>query len=484
MKTSRQRDVAIALVLFAIGYAAGSSYYRHFVRSGGRPQYYQRQLDASMMLACGRGFVALQNPLPVPVDAFLLQESESIACSDIPPTLKTQPADVYQRVSRYLLLSVAGLWWLSGPSWSALVPLFGVLFGASAAAAYALFRVGMNRTLASLASLMFLASSAQYQRPSAPARLCQGAIRAGRHGACRVDRVASAFRAAPHSALCRSGRSRWNRSGVSDGPAADCGRTAGCHPVRACDRTRGHRVKAVALGAFVLAFVLSALPILRAYGGGNNIWHVTVLGMMSAFDEPLGISTPFYSLGRLYHDEYVSMAINSYSVRVLGNPDALPLASKAYEQASLSYFKEVLVTMPADLMIRVYASIIHILKLPFDSTAAPPEFMTGGTIESFYAVRARLLAWIAPVIPFLAAAVLAGVSSVSVRLAIFWVFAIALFAGMPALQYHQRHFFHLEVIGWLLLGVAVTAAHTPFARSGRPARNGYGRRPFWQFSQY
>jgi hypothetical protein len=446
---------ALLLVLIAVGgLVAGQQYIRAFVAGGGQPQFYQNKFDAVVMDVCGRGFVRVLKPAGhPPLWAFLTLQTSSFSCDQLDDSMVTAPPDTYQRVSRYFLESAGMIWRIGGISWPSLAILGGLLFGASAVAAYLLFRIAVSPPLAFLLTVLAASSAGQLQNlphlrdySKAPfviavIAVC-GWIVSRRWQPARLRALAAGAGAI---------------IGLGLGFRTDLlmmGLPAGVAILMAAPTAEGRsiRVKAEALGLLAAAFVLSAFPILRGYAAGNNIWHVIVLGLTDPFDAPLHVSATFYSIGPFYNDTYVSVTINSFAERVLGAARFLALDSKGYEAASWRFFRELITTLPGDAMTRACAAIGRVLALPADASIGPPIYVRSARLLSAYATRTWLFAGLAPVMPIVAAASLAVLAGISLRIAAWWAFALFFFAGTPALQFDPRHFFHLEVLGWLALG--------------------------------
>ena len=115
-----------------------------------------------------------------------------------------------------------------------------------------------------------------------------------------------------------------------------------------------------------------------------------------------------------------------------------------------------LLTFPADMMTRAYASTLHVLGLPLERVAMP-------TVAG----------------PLLAAIFVLAVSTASLRLALFAVFVFVYFGGHPAIQFLPRHYFPFEFMTLVVIAflaergvrLAVATAHagrreSPFGRVG------------------
>lgn len=470
---------AVIVVSILIGSAwAATAYLRVYDAGGGTRHFYQRFFDVAVMDACGKGFVHVANQSEIHgLAEFLEVRSESFNCRSIPDDVRTTSPDLFQASSRYLMKSAALFWRLRGVSWAALQPLFAIGFAATAVAAYALMRVAMRPWLAGILTVAFASSGSQFNNlphlrdylkaPFVISVLAFAAWIATRHLSRRSLLVCSAAAGAV--------------AGIGIGVRTDLllGIPAAIFAIWMSDpNEEGHRVrlKILATVIFLTICILSAFPVLRAYAGANNGWHVAVLGLMSPFDDSLGIESPFYSLGHFNNDTYVNAIINSYATHAHRASRYLTLDSKAYEVVGRQYWLRVMLIFPADVLFRIYASAIEVINLPFWTQV--PQFLHHSGLLRFYEARAAILGPLWGAGPVLAVASIMTMALSSIRLATWWSFAILYFAGTPAIQFDVRHYFHLEVIGWLVLGFlcerALRAA-LPLGRASAVINSGLGR---------
>src|SRR5262245_15955166 len=150
-------DAAIALLLFAGSAIGGSAYWKSAV-SRGQPFYYQHYFEPAVMVACGKGFFVARPQVDAMVP-FLWRQADRFSCDAIPADAPLGTRDMYQGSWRYLMYAVGLTWRVVGISWSALAPLFGLLFGATIAAAYAVLRLGMSPFVARLGALALTQSN-------------------------------------------------------------------------------------------------------------------------------------------------------------------------------------------------------------------------------------------------------------------------------------------------------------------------------------
>jgi len=446
-------DLLVSALVFAASALWGGFYYARFVARGGHPFFYQTYFEPAVMTACGRGFtIAQPQPAPGPLVAFLEQKTDRFSCAELPAGLQVGTQGLYQRPWRYLFTTVGITWTIVGISWSALAPLFGVLFGAATAAAYWLTRQIAGRgaallcaaamcasrlqlanlpnlrdyakapfTIALLALLVALVVQPRRPRDVILLASCYGVVMGIGYGF-RSDLVVNLPPFAIAVVLFLPG-----------GVAANLA------------------LKAAAIACALAGFVAAGWPIITttAANGGCQ-WHFVLLGLTTPFNEALGVSGGSYGWGHLYKDEYIWATVSSYAGRLRPDLGYIEYCSHEYDVASWEYLRHILATFPADIVARAYASARHVLDLPFQRV---------DPIGS-----AGLL---------LAAVFTAAAAVVSVRLALFAVFVIVYFGGHPAIQFLPRHYFPFECLGWAMAAWAVERA----VRFGRSVRAGGSMRP-------
>jgi hypothetical protein len=462
--TSRRRGVArwvdapIVLALFICSGIWGTVFWNRAV-TGGLPFSYQTYFEPAVMIACGKGFVVAQPPVPA-VTAFLAQREDRLSCDAIPADATLGTYGLYQGAWRYLMLTVGFAWRVLGVSWKGMGPLFGVLFGVTIVAAYAIFRLGMGPLLAALCAcaiavsklhlvylpilrdyakapfaliLIFLLGLLVTRRPTwrsvLPIAAAYGVVLGFGYGF-RTDFLASI----PPFFL--------TLTGFLDGGLF-----------------RNLRLKAAAGLLCALAFVVTAWPIISSvYRSGGCQWHTALLGFSRDFSGPLGVDEPPYELNRRYLDEFVYVTVTSYAGRARPGVGHIEYCWPDYDRATGSYLRALVTRFPADIVVRAYASVLRIVELPFawervtqaDREAHPPHRSGVG------------LALV------LATLTLATVASA--RIGLFLLFFLLYFGGYPAIQFDGRHYFHLEFITWWAAGFLLHAGKTdlwPLVRARR-----------------
>lgn len=465
-------DVVIAVAFLVGGFVLGAWYVRMFQHTGATQEFAQPQFGAAVALACGRGFVDPgYAPSPAVAD-FLASKRDRLACSDLPADAPSRPPNLTQGLYRYLMTAVAAVWKIRGISWSGLWPLFGLAYGATVAVAYLLFRSAMLRLVAIAATFLVLLSALHlgflpYLRDYAKApfilglivimvRMVKGPLLVG-----RVLRLAGVF-----GAVLGIGFGFRNDLLILVPPFIAVSLFCVPGPKLA---TMKPRLACLAVAA--LAFIVTAWPVLSAYGRGSNTGHVMLLGLQKDFDGPLGIRGSIYDWGYRYDDGFANVLVNSFTERTAGH--SVAYLSREYDQAMVAYILQIVRHFPADVLLRAYASALKAVELPFAVGIYMNEVPHGirdGWLHSFYrAAIPILLGW----------AGWGGVILVSALVVVGWgnpaaavwllVFLIYL-AGYPAIQFQGRHFFHLEFITWLAAGFLISRFLSLLATVARSPR--------------
>jgi hypothetical protein len=481
---TRRIDWWLAALLFATATIVGSAYAYVFDHTGARIPadlrtlsdrtmwFGQREFGAAVALACGRGFVDPGYALTPGLEAFLSLRADRFSCLELPEALPAHPPNFTQRLYRYLMWATAGVWAVRGVSWSGLWPLYGVLYGATVAVSYGLFRFGMGRSLACGAALAIMVSAMHLSnlpglRDYAKAPFILGLLLIAAQLGSRINR--------PRSVL---------------GLAALFGATLGLGfgfrndiviviplflvALVAWDPPRDARAITTRIGATgvaAAAFTITAFPILSAYTRGSNSGHVAVMGLMSPFDRALQIAGSVYDWGHMYSDGFGDTLIKSYSYRVYGRP--VSYLSAEYDRAMGDYLVQIARHWPADILARAYASVLTIVNLPFTPRLhAVPFGIDNSALLRLYEWQIRAIGVLEGAGVASVALALLVVSRTSVRHALLLLAALLYLGGYPAIQFRTRHFFHLEFVGWLALGFLAQRAAARVARIVEARRRG------------
>lgn len=465
-------EIGLVSALFVLGAVTGMVYVSTW---GGRPVYLQSMFGPAVMWTCGRGF---ENPKLSQIPSlrdFLYAERDSFSCSEIPddvPLAPHEPGGIsdeewklfhphpdfsgwlnFQRFHYYLLMSAALCWKVFGISWTALLPLFGLLYGTSVAASYGLFRLAMKRWPAVVFALFFLVAPLHLQElpdlrdyAKAPFFLTVAFL---------MGRIAvGGIRQRTQLSLC-----------------ALCGAVLGlgvgfrqdlliCAPAFLAvlfvfspgPWRETWRTRCLGSALFMALFLVIGGPILHVlFWKGNNSSHDTLIGTLQYCDSRLGVGSPYYDLGDPFLDEYVRAEVESFNDRINGSEEPLRHYTIQYDRVASEYFMQLVRTLPADFLIRAYASVMRIIdELRADSRAPYPRGITNPILLHLYDVYDSLMRLLLTHGRYVAALVLLIIAGRNLRLGICTLFLLCWFAGYPALRFSVRHCFHLHIISlWM-----------------------------------
>jgi uncharacterized membrane protein len=455
--SSRVREAAAVVLIGILGYSIGTTTVAQFQQHGGHPFFYQPQFGPAVSVVCGRGYRNVQAEDGPALGRFLLEQTDALSCSELPHEIAPRPLNAFQRLTRYLELLVAWTWKARGIRWSALLPIFGLLYGAMGIALYGVFRLGAGSIVSGLFTAFVLVSPLGLENLSNLRDFSKAPFALGLVGIIAlIGRPGLPERAIRW--LCLAAGVLF---GVGLGFRSDLllfvpfvALAALLAPVRSGSPLQA---RAIRLASYAAGLLAAGLPMFREYASGSNTGHVVLLGLMTPFDQPLRLQRPLYDVGYLYNDSYAYVLVNSFANRALSVTGQLNAGSAEYDQAAVAYVRSIFVLLPADLLIRLGAAIAGVLSAPFTTDATSVNWL-GGPVSA----AARLHAQIAAALPFpavLSAVVALGVAYVT--RAVRWATAILLVAALTAtaaLQFHPRHFFYLEVIVWWPLATVVQAA--------------------------
>jgi hypothetical protein len=458
-------DLVIVCSLLVGSAIWATRYWNTWVARGGKPLFYQEYFEAAVMIACGHGFVVTPLAQPPTLADFLHQRRDTFSCTDIPPTLELSQRHLFQRPWRYLMYTVGYTWRVFGISWSGMGPLFGGLFGISIALVYAICRMGMAAPVAAVCAVGVAVSTVHlgnlpHLRDFAKEPFTLALIFVLGLLVSRPIRLRTVvLLAAAYGAIL----------GIGYGFRTDFLINIPLFLVTVAVFLEGGpfrniKLKAFAVAAFAAAFLATGWPILSSvYRSGGCQWHVALLGLQAPFTAPLSIQPAPYDFGYAYADNYIYKTVSSFAQRTSPGVPRIEYCSHEYDVASGRYLRDLVGQFPADFVTRAYSSMLVISELPFLRPAAPlPNWAPG-----IYERRTRLLKDMPGLGIFLVLAALVLASSTNVRLGLFLLFFAAYLAGYPAIQFQERHFFHLEFLAWWALGFVAYQIAAAVWRIGR-----------------
>jgi len=463
---SRSADLLIAVTIGVASVAIGSGAATTLRDAPGRAEYSgfsQRVYGAALMRACGHGEVSPAGAVLTgnderfaPLREFVAGHRDAIDCA-VTQSVPSEPLDGLQRASRYLLMLVAAPWMLSGPAWSGIDVVMGLLFAVTIVLAFAACRLTMGRVAAVGAASLFALSPLHLRHledvrdySKAPFFLLALAVVALLVMRRLPGRVVVGVAAGTGALL---GLGFGMRTDVAISVAVVVGVVLVFLPggVRSTWKTR-----LVAAVACVAAFWVVSLPLVSSFETRSSPWHVSLLGFAHDWDGPLGVSDAPYETGYFYDDSYVGTLIDAYWGRVSGGEAQVAVGLPGYAAASREYFLALVSTFPADMAARVAASAIRVIQLPFSAAASNSSLLTA-PLSSLSELAQQSLARLEAVSLPAFLVMMLCLSAVCLRRATL-VFVLALvLGGYPALQFQPRHVFHLEIIGLWALMLCVSA---------------------------
>ena len=289
-------DLYIVVTLFVMMWIVARMYLPAFRASGGEALFYQEEYGPAVMAACGRGFV---NPAPQSapaLDAFLHKRSADFDCGQLPESVAILPFDALQGVTQYLIRAAGAVWRIAGVSWPALDTLAAAMFAVSLATVYLTLRFLAGRawalvgTLLWAASPMHLANLAHLRDYSkAPFFVLTGVA------------MGLAIRERRPGWLIAIGGAFGLVQGVGLGMRTDV--TLNFVPffialfaLAPGGIARNLSGKFAAAVLAVAVFVAVAWPVLKVYGQAEGLWHVSLLGLTTPFDQNLNVHGAPYRL--------------------------------------------------------------------------------------------------------------------------------------------------------------------------------------------
>lgn len=438
MLSDRALDVVLGSLFFLLACMVA---YRFLMSVHESPQFYQFLFTPAVLQACGHGFVNIAGTSASLTD-FLALKQAVFRCEQLPSVLNIIKLDNFQIAEHYLMSTVALIWRWFGITWGHALWLNMILYGLTVSGAYCVFRLGMQRILSVMATLLILFSSFHLSflphlrdYSVAPFTLwfvyCLGTL-------VSTPRTIKAL-------------SRWMifvglLLGIGIGFRNDLLLFVPFYIMTVLFFLPNHAAlpwsTKCSLGLlFFITFYVMALPILGPWHqAGGNMAHVIILGLTSSFTNNLGLqASSVYFLGDPYSDQYVQTLISHYGQRVLHHAP-VTIDSPMYDSVGSMYLLDVIKNYPADILIRFYGSIKQIMW--------PSQSMVGAawpTLANKYYLG-RILFFCAPFVTFFILA------CCRLRVALFYFLMVLFFAGYPLLQFSSRHYFYLEFMNLWCVG--------------------------------
>ncbi len=454
--SKKTRDLVIAVLLVILSFYLG---YRHFHENSLKGHFYQEHFGPAVALACGKGFVDIDPAGSRELMEFLGKRRDSFQCEDLPARIREREPSrwsVFQKQNLYLIGAVGLLWKITGVSWSGMAPLVGALYAVLIVTGYGFFRLGMGRAFAAALALVFMVSPLQlgfllnYRDFSKAPFILAFVFIVGLIVIKRPGRRALFGLFAVLGAIL----------GVGMGFRQD---VLICLPFlpasllffRTGDLIEDIKNKAAALLIFFAVFFLSGLPVISQQAKRSNSWHAALIGLLPVWNSGLRIDKPeFYEWVNAPYDGYIVHLVTGRENLIKGAEGRLEYQTREYDVAGRRYYFEIVKNFPADFMTRFNASVLKILDIPFRTAYRKPPI--GGYVYLVLGQLRDLVLYDASRIGlFFSVAAVFFIGTQSARLALFAIFVILYFSAYPVLQFTQRHYFYLEIIGLWTAGFVV-----------------------------
>lgn len=439
-----------------------------YVSTWGRtPSFCQDIFGPAVMMAAGRGYVNPDLEQIPELDAFLHPEMhtfkppavDAFDVETLPAEIPEIPFEALQKRQLYLLLAAGAVWSAFGVAWSALTPLYGILYGASGAAAYGLFRLGMNRLLASCCAFLFIISPIQLRnlvrlRDYSKAPFMLAAIfliglllKKDMKGPARVACAAACGAAV----------------GLGIGFRFDVFITIGAFvPVilfLVPGKTTGSLLfRPVALAAFALAFLGAGWPVLSQLGEHGDKCHPAIMGFAQIYDERLGVDA-HYQLAHRYLDTEPIAMIHAHAAAQEQAGLPVRIETPEYERLGDTFYPRLIKTFPADMAVRAYAAVLRTLdELRAGPGNAVPDGVANRFATTVFTWRAMLIDTVFSHSRYAAAAALILLAAYNFRIGLGALFLLLFFGGYTCNQFATRNYFQFEFFsiwasGFLVMSV-------------------------------
>ncbi len=426
-------EILIIISLVIASYFVGLRYMQNF---HGKQEFYQDAFAPAVMLACDRGFVAVdKKKSPAVLADFLQTKTKALSCSELPKKLAIIPFSRYQNTEYYLLLSAGLLWKYTGVSWPNLYPLNAVLFALTILGIYALLRLGSGIIIALLVSTLFFKLSFYY-----------GMLPQLRDYSIAPFIVLYLF---VLGSLVKFPYKSWRTIGLACLAGVIFGIGFGFRidlllfapffillllfftETRITDKLFS---KSIASVIYLIIIAVLGYPIFKMLGH-NDLFHNALQGFSTSHTYNLGIiPAPLYGYHYKYTDYFIHYIVISYFNHVLHMSVPLHGGTPLYAKVSSQYFWHFVLTFPADMVIRVLASIYNILSFPYVKLANHLFVsLMAVSIMKYFAAIAAISAIII-------------ICKISFRIALIVLFFLFFLGAYPVVQYEYRHMFYLAFV--------------------------------------
>lgn len=437
--------VLVALTAFSIAFFA----YAKERERGVKPSFYQSYYEPAIRMACGQPFgVDMSGKITDEMRRFLKTEQQTLSCESVTPvaTLESNPPT---RGWYHLFVATAQIWKVTGISWPALDAFSAALLAIAAVMVFALFSLLMPMPIAAALAITSILPALRflpYFRDLNKAPFILAAL---------FVAVWLLVRTPTRLRLCSAMAVLGLWLGIGYGFRPDVLIVLPLLIVtifffRPVPLKKGWLDSALATAVLLGTFMVAASPAFSPSSAnvGSCTWHFGLLGLSEGHTGMLGVTPSDYSWLIHYDDLEVWRSVESYGERALSLP-SVGYCTPLYDQASKALYLDIFRTFPADFMTRGLAAAQTVIGYGFWGI---PWTEVTPTLGAFFAGHHAFFqgvlvsGWIAIVLIALAW---------NVRVGLFSIFALAYLTSYPAIQFDQRHYFHLAFLSWLPVGIVL-----------------------------
>ncbi len=474
-----------AVLVFGVAGAGGWLYLRDDaikVRPDATPDDYS--VVPAMLWATGHGLSFTMDPLKQ-CEPFLMQQQDQLDPSAIPADVKCFPAGskfVYDRANLHYMVGI--VWRLFGVSWSNLKGLLAVIFAIVAVLTYGIFRLGMNRGLSLVGTVLAMTSPVMLREAAWLRSICKAPfilasiLIVGYILTTQLRPRALLFLALLTGLVIGTGL------GFRQDPII-------CLPPALVAVAVGARIGAkhhlwyrlLACLLMIAAFTASAWPSLRMTRdtGGNNAFYLAQ-GFAATYFETANLTPPFYTFASGADDYLVhglisdyakkqrSLVIDDYSSvsamglarfvamlqcapsRVISAPAETFIVSRTNDLGFWTHKAELIArrlvmdlyeTFPGDAITRWYGAVLRVVRGLQVSKSAEENTEAFQTVLYLHRPLAEHLDYYGH---WYAIAAIVVISSQSPWLALCILTLLLYFCGYTSLGFQVRHAFHLSFL--------------------------------------
>lgn len=421
-------DFVLAVILGATAFVIISNQ-RDNVEGVG--DYYQQFFAPAVLEACGKPFLNPRTEIES-LTQFLARKTEVFDCSEIPSNLEFKDLNSLQLSQAHLYKFATWIWKIRGIKWKELEFIGKFFFALNGILFYLIFRIGMGRVLSAIATLILINSTLQFDFVphlrdfSKSTFILFGVFAIGLFTTRKLQRKKQLLFAGITGVLL----------GVGVGFRIDVIVMAPLFLVLvpfykiAPELDKKNLQRGLLAVCFIVGFVITTAPVLSRIHGTSNSSHVIVLGLMSHFDDAIGVLPADHSYGYKYNDTYVSQIFSQVNDRKNLEP-IVYLGGPEYQRVGQYYLLNLLMNFPGDFVSRFLAASYKIFELNIH-------------VSDSY-IWAFLL-------------VLIVTAFVNWRYSIIIFVVYFYLSGYTMLQFSPRHYFHLEFVGLWILALGLSYA--------------------------